>query len=102
MVSTNQCFYPDTISRKTATQGWRVLSIHETDYPPPDANPVFESLGEVIIDIIVITIFIIIIIIVAAVVVIIIIVREYFYRIKVLLLFKYMQVKKTAINTCPA
>ena len=41
MVSTNQCFYQDTISRKTATQGWRVLSTHETDCPPSDTNPVF-------------------------------------------------------------
>ena len=41
MVSTNQCFYWDTISSKTAMQGWRVLSTHETDYPLPDANPVF-------------------------------------------------------------
>ena len=41
MVSTNQFFYRDTISRKTATQGWRVLSTHETDYPPPDADLVF-------------------------------------------------------------
>ena len=41
MVFTNQCFYRDTISRKTATQSWRVLSTHEIDYPPPDANPVF-------------------------------------------------------------
>ena len=42
------CFYQVTISRKIATQSWRSLSTYETDYHPPDTNPVFYSLGEVL------------------------------------------------------
>ena len=42
------CFYQVTISRKIATQSWRSLSTYETDYHPPDSNPVFYSLGEVL------------------------------------------------------
>ena len=38
MVSTNQCFYRDTIPRKTAIQGKRVLYIHETISPLLDAD----------------------------------------------------------------
>ena len=41
-------FFRDTISRKTATQSWRVYSTHETDYSPPDVNPVFYGLGELL------------------------------------------------------
>ena len=49
MASTNQCFYWDTISKKSVTQGWRVLSAYETHYPPPNTKSVFWSLGDIII-----------------------------------------------------
>ena len=42
---------------------------------------------------------IIIIIIIIVIIIVIIIMSEYFYMIKVSLLYKYIQVKKTAINT---
>ena len=44
---------------------------------------------------------IIIIIIIIVIIIVIIIMSEYFYMIKVSLLYKYIQVKKTAINTYP-
>ena len=46
-------------------------------------------------------IIIIIIIIIIVIIIVIIIMSEYFYMIKVSLLYKYIQVKKTAINTYP-
>ena len=45
MVSTNQCFHQDTISRKTATQSWRVLSTNETDYPCRTPTRYFKVSG---------------------------------------------------------
>ena len=62
-------FYRDTISRKTATQNWRVLSTHETGYSPRDANPVFYGLGEIIIIIIIIIVVVIIIAIIITIII---------------------------------
>lgn len=41
-------FYQYTISRKIVIQSWRDISTYETDCPPPDTNPVFYSLREVL------------------------------------------------------
>ena len=47
-------FYRGSISRKTATHSWRVLSTHETYYSSLDANLIFYGLGGIIIFIIII------------------------------------------------
>ena len=44
----HQCFSRDTKSRKTATQSWRVLSTHETDYSLLYTNSVLYGIGKVV------------------------------------------------------
>ena len=41
--------YQDIISRESATQGWRVLSTHETDYPRRMPRQYFKLLGVIVV-----------------------------------------------------